>query len=144
MYFFSFQGLDKRKVLKDILPLIGENLNLQRLFTEYHDQLECVDASWWILNYRTTPSLIKMAFISLCNPSSAIPVLKIEWQSVHQNVLLSLEDTCTYYTELYNIQKSIQLLSKFKWTVDPRFLTLMVPDESATVKSDSVLILHEM
>ncbi|KAG1672669.1 Protein HIRA [Nymphon striatum] len=33
-------GLKKREILKEVLLIIGSNLKLQRLFTEYHDQLE--------------------------------------------------------------------------------------------------------
>lgn len=35
-----FQGLRKRDLLREVLPVIGENLRFQRLFTEYQDQLE--------------------------------------------------------------------------------------------------------
>lgn len=35
-----FQGLRKRDLLQEVLPVIGENLRFQRLFTEYQDQLE--------------------------------------------------------------------------------------------------------
>jgi len=34
------QGLRKRELLREVLPVIGENLRFQRLFTEYQDQLE--------------------------------------------------------------------------------------------------------
>lgn len=34
------QGLHKRELLQEVLPVIGENLRFQRLFTEYQDQLE--------------------------------------------------------------------------------------------------------
>ncbi|XP_068165973.1 protein HIRA [Antennarius striatus] len=33
-------GLLKRELLREVLPVIGENLRFQRLFTEYQDQLE--------------------------------------------------------------------------------------------------------
>uniref|UniRef100_A0A3P9J0L2 Protein HIRA n=1 Tax=Oryzias latipes TaxID=8090 RepID=A0A3P9J0L2_ORYLA len=33
-------GLQKRELLREVLPVIGENLRFQRLFTEYQDQLE--------------------------------------------------------------------------------------------------------
>ncbi|KAI1901111.1 hypothetical protein AGOR_G00056830 [Albula goreensis] len=33
-------GLRKRELLKEVLPVIGQNLRFQRLFTEYQDQLE--------------------------------------------------------------------------------------------------------
>uniref|UniRef100_A0A3P8VPA2 Protein HIRA n=1 Tax=Cynoglossus semilaevis TaxID=244447 RepID=A0A3P8VPA2_CYNSE len=33
-------GLRKRDLLQEVLPVIGENLRFQRLFTEYQDQLE--------------------------------------------------------------------------------------------------------
>ncbi|KAJ8005623.1 hypothetical protein DPEC_G00119860 [Dallia pectoralis] len=33
-------GLRKRDLLKELLPVIGQNLRFQRLFTEYQDQLE--------------------------------------------------------------------------------------------------------
>ncbi|XP_051924864.1 protein HIRA [Hippocampus zosterae] len=33
-------GLHKRELLQEVLPVIGENLRFQRLFTEYQDQLE--------------------------------------------------------------------------------------------------------
>uniref|UniRef100_A0A3B4YN90 Protein HIRA n=1 Tax=Seriola lalandi dorsalis TaxID=1841481 RepID=A0A3B4YN90_SERLL len=33
-------GLRKRELLREVLPVIGENLRFQRLFTEYQDQLE--------------------------------------------------------------------------------------------------------
>uniref|UniRef100_A0A3Q1JMH6 Protein HIRA n=1 Tax=Anabas testudineus TaxID=64144 RepID=A0A3Q1JMH6_ANATE len=33
-------GLHKRELLREVLPVIGENLRFQRLFTEYQDQLE--------------------------------------------------------------------------------------------------------
>lgn len=33
-------GLRKRDLLRDVLPVIGQNLRFQRLFTEYQDQLE--------------------------------------------------------------------------------------------------------
>ncbi|KAM4708515.1 protein HIRA [Discoglossus pictus] len=33
-------GLRKRELLKEILPLIGQNLRFQRLFTEYQEQLD--------------------------------------------------------------------------------------------------------
>lgn len=33
-------GLRKRELLKEVLPVIGENLRFQRLFTEYQEQLE--------------------------------------------------------------------------------------------------------
>lgn len=35
-----FQGLRKRDLLTEVLPVIGQNLRFQRLFTEYQDQLE--------------------------------------------------------------------------------------------------------
>lgn len=35
-------GLHKRELLREVLPLIGQNLRFQRLFTEYQDQLEIV------------------------------------------------------------------------------------------------------
>ncbi|XP_017576361.2 protein HIRA [Pygocentrus nattereri] len=35
-------GLRKRDVLAEVLPVIGQNLRFQRLFTEYQDQLEIV------------------------------------------------------------------------------------------------------
>ncbi|KAK3595749.1 hypothetical protein CHS0354_025378 [Potamilus streckersoni] len=35
-------GLNKRDLLREILPLMATNLSLQRLYTEYHDQLESV------------------------------------------------------------------------------------------------------
>ncbi|XP_071093966.1 protein HIRA-like isoform X1 [Haliotis cracherodii] len=35
-------GLNKRDVLREILPIIGSNLRWQRLYTEYHEQLESV------------------------------------------------------------------------------------------------------
>lgn len=38
--FRCFQGLRKRELLREVLPVIGENLRFQRLFTEYQDQLE--------------------------------------------------------------------------------------------------------
>ncbi|XP_061179684.1 protein HIRA-like [Saccostrea echinata] len=36
-------GMDKRSLLQEMLPSIGSNLKLQRLFTEYHDQLESIE-----------------------------------------------------------------------------------------------------
>ncbi|XP_015230076.1 PREDICTED: protein HIRA [Cyprinodon variegatus] len=36
----STLGLHKRELLREVLPVIGENLRFQRLFTEYQDQLE--------------------------------------------------------------------------------------------------------
>ncbi|CDQ78694.1 unnamed protein product [Oncorhynchus mykiss] len=33
-------GLRKRDLLRELLPVIGQNLHFQRLFTEYQDQLE--------------------------------------------------------------------------------------------------------
>ncbi|XP_056141509.1 protein HIRA [Lampris incognitus] len=33
-------GLSKRELLREVLPVIGQNLRFQRLFTEYQDQLE--------------------------------------------------------------------------------------------------------
>ncbi|XP_077416701.1 protein HIRA [Vanacampus margaritifer] len=33
-------GLRKRELLQEVMPVIGENLRFQRLFTEYQDQLE--------------------------------------------------------------------------------------------------------
>ncbi|XP_077456213.1 protein HIRA isoform X3 [Stigmatopora argus] len=33
-------GLRKRELLREVLPVIGENLRFQRLFTEYQDQLD--------------------------------------------------------------------------------------------------------
>ncbi|XP_072288928.1 protein HIRA [Eucyclogobius newberryi] len=36
----STLGLRKRELLNEVLPVIGENLRFQRLFTEYQDQLE--------------------------------------------------------------------------------------------------------
>lgn len=36
-------GMDKRDLLQEILPLIGKNLSLQRLFTEYQEQLDTID-----------------------------------------------------------------------------------------------------
>lgn len=33
-------GLRKRELLKEMLPVIGQNLRFQRLFTEYQDQLD--------------------------------------------------------------------------------------------------------
>lgn len=33
-------GLRRRELLREVLPVIGENLRFQRLFTEYQDQLE--------------------------------------------------------------------------------------------------------
>lgn len=38
------QGLRKRDLLCEVLPVIGENLRFQRLFTEYQDQLELLRA----------------------------------------------------------------------------------------------------
>lgn len=35
-------GLRKRELLKEVLPVIGENLRFQRLFTEYQEQLELI------------------------------------------------------------------------------------------------------
>ncbi|KAL0979837.1 hypothetical protein UPYG_G00190480 [Umbra pygmaea] len=35
-------GLRKRDLLKELLPVIGQNLRFQRLFTEYQDQLELI------------------------------------------------------------------------------------------------------
>lgn len=35
-----FQGLRKRELLKELLPVIGQNLRFQRLFTEYQEQLD--------------------------------------------------------------------------------------------------------
>ncbi|KAM4615984.1 protein HIRA isoform 2-T2 [Polymixia lowei] len=35
-------GLRKRDLLRELLPVIGQNLRFQRLFTEYQDQLELV------------------------------------------------------------------------------------------------------
>lgn len=37
---FSVQGLRKRELLKELLPVIGQNLRFQRLFTEYQEQLD--------------------------------------------------------------------------------------------------------
>ena len=34
------QGRRKRDLLHEVLPVIGQNLRFQRLFTEYQDQLE--------------------------------------------------------------------------------------------------------
>uniref|UniRef100_K1PS44 Protein HIRA n=1 Tax=Magallana gigas TaxID=29159 RepID=K1PS44_MAGGI len=39
-------GMDKRSLLHEILPSIGSNLKLQRMFTEYHDQLESIEDSF--------------------------------------------------------------------------------------------------
>lgn len=36
----SILGLRKRELLLEVLPVIGQNLRFQRLFTEYQDQLE--------------------------------------------------------------------------------------------------------
>lgn len=36
----STLGLRKRELLKELLPVIGENLRFQRLFTEYQEQLD--------------------------------------------------------------------------------------------------------
>lgn len=38
--FVCLQGLRKRDLLREVLPVVGENLRFQRLFTEYQDQLE--------------------------------------------------------------------------------------------------------
>lgn len=38
--------MDKRNLLHEILPSIGSNLKLQRMFTEYHDQLESIEDRW--------------------------------------------------------------------------------------------------
>ncbi|CAL8247846.1 unnamed protein product [Merluccius merluccius] len=35
-------GLPKRELLREVLPVIGQNLRFQRLFTEYQDQLELI------------------------------------------------------------------------------------------------------
>ncbi|KAL5017440.1 hypothetical protein ScPMuIL_007029 [Solemya velum] len=35
-------GLQKRDLLQEILPFLGTNLKLQRLYTEYQEQLECL------------------------------------------------------------------------------------------------------
>ncbi|XP_030219117.1 protein HIRA isoform X2 [Gadus morhua] len=35
-------GLHKRDLLREVLPVIGQNLRFQRIFTEYQDQLELV------------------------------------------------------------------------------------------------------
>jgi protein HIRA/HIR1 len=43
VFLFFYQGMDKRALLHEILPSIGSNLKLQRLFTEYQDQLESVE-----------------------------------------------------------------------------------------------------
>lgn len=34
------QGLRKRELLKELLPVIGQNLRFQRLFTECQEQLD--------------------------------------------------------------------------------------------------------
>lgn len=39
-FFFVLQGLRKRELLKELLPVIGQNLRFQRLFTEYQEQLD--------------------------------------------------------------------------------------------------------
>jgi len=38
--FMVFQNLDRRSLLTDILPIIGTNLNLQRLYTEFSELLD--------------------------------------------------------------------------------------------------------
>lgn len=40
VFFFVLQGLRKRELLKELLPVIGQNLRFQRLFTEYQEQLD--------------------------------------------------------------------------------------------------------
>lgn len=40
VHLLCLQGLQKRELLRELLPVIGENLRFQRLFTEYQDQLE--------------------------------------------------------------------------------------------------------
>ena len=48
------QGYKKRALLGEMLPLIGTNLRLQRVYAEYHQQLELLNspASWFLL-YQT-------------------------------------------------------------------------------------------
>lgn len=36
----TVMGLRKRELLKELLPVIGQNLRFQRLFTEYQEQLD--------------------------------------------------------------------------------------------------------
>lgn len=38
--FLCPQGLRKRDLLKELLPVIGQNLRFQRLFTECQEQLD--------------------------------------------------------------------------------------------------------
>lgn len=40
MFVYFFQELQKRDLLREILPIIGSNLRFQRLFVEYRDQLD--------------------------------------------------------------------------------------------------------
>ncbi len=40
-----FQGFQKRSLLQEILPIIGSNLKLQRLYTEYKEQLDQTSSS---------------------------------------------------------------------------------------------------
>ena len=42
LFVFCFQGINKRDLLKQILPIIGANLRWQRLYTEYQEQLDSV------------------------------------------------------------------------------------------------------
>ena len=39
---YFLQGISKRGLLREILPIMGTNLKLQRLYTEYEEQLEMV------------------------------------------------------------------------------------------------------
>ena len=44
-YIFVFQGLNKRELLKEILPYFSENIKrLQRLYTEFQEQLDAVES----------------------------------------------------------------------------------------------------
>lgn len=41
----SFQGIHKRSLLLEVLPVVASNLELQRLYTEYQEQLDSLKTS---------------------------------------------------------------------------------------------------
>ena len=45
MVIFFFQGMNKRELLKEVLPYFSENIKrLQRLYTEFQEQLDTLDS----------------------------------------------------------------------------------------------------
>ena len=45
LLFFLLQGMNKRELLKELLPYFSENIKrLQRLYTEFQEQLDTIES----------------------------------------------------------------------------------------------------